>query len=163
MYAIRSYYADLDLVTDLAACEDAYESERTGVLPLLGAAQPGQLWMADRHFCTRTILQSLQQARADFIVRQNARHPRIVHRITSYNVCYTKLLRRLCKPNCQRNGLNNRKATPASLSLVRSAAPSPRLPKPSNKQCTCTPRLVITSYSIHYTKLYENGVRLALT
>ncbi|MDV7214215.1 transposase, partial [Azotobacter beijerinckii] len=62
-----------------AACEDAYESERTGVLPLLDSARPGQLWMADRHFCTRSILERCQAARADFIVRQNARHPRIVH------------------------------------------------------------------------------------
>ncbi len=71
---------DLDLVTDLAVCEDAYESERPGVLPLLllDSARPGQLWMADRHFCTRAILQSLQQARADFIVRQDAKHPCIV-------------------------------------------------------------------------------------
>lgn len=78
-HALVVYDPDLDLVTDLAACEDAYESERTGVLPLLGSARPGQLWMADRHFCTRAILQSLQQARADFIVRQDARHPLIVH------------------------------------------------------------------------------------
>ncbi|TBW34275.1 IS4 family transposase, partial [Azotobacter chroococcum] len=78
-HSLVVYDPDLDLVTDLAVCEDAYESERTGVLPLLDSARPGQLWMADRHFCTRTILQSLQQGRADFIVRQDARHPRIVH------------------------------------------------------------------------------------
>ncbi|SEJ42394.1 hypothetical protein SAMN04244579_04298 [Azotobacter beijerinckii] len=55
-HSLVVYDPDLDLVTDLAACEDAYESERTGV----------QLWMADRHFCIRTILQSFQQARARF-------------------------------------------------------------------------------------------------
>ncbi|WP_052264070.1 transposase [Azotobacter chroococcum] len=35
--------------------------------------------MADRHFCTRSILQRCQAAQAGFIVRQDAKHPRIAH------------------------------------------------------------------------------------
>lgn len=34
--------------------------------------------MADRHFCMRSILQSLQQALGGLIVREHARHPSIV-------------------------------------------------------------------------------------
>lgn len=72
------YDPDRDQVVDLQACEDAYESERTGVLPLLDGAGPGQLWIADQHFCTRAILQRCQDAQAGFIVRQHAKHPPIV-------------------------------------------------------------------------------------
>lgn len=62
---------------DIAACEDAHESERTVVMPLLEHAQPGQVWMGDRHFCTHAILQRLNQAGAGFVVREHARHPRL--------------------------------------------------------------------------------------
>ena len=46
--------------------------------PLLERAQPGQLWMADRNFCTRDIAQGWQRAGAAFIVREHARHPRLL-------------------------------------------------------------------------------------
>lgn len=44
------YDPDLAQVVDLVACEDAYESERTAVMPLFDSAGPGQIWIADRHF-----------------------------------------------------------------------------------------------------------------
>ena len=54
-------------------------------------------------------------------------------RITSYNVCYTKLLR--------------------DISILPTLATEPLLlPK------LYAPHPVITSYSIHYTKLYEVGI-----
>ena len=56
----------------------------------------------------------------------------VFHRITSYNVCYTKLLRGRHRGQVM--------ATPPSL--------SPDISPQRN-------RSVITSYSIHYTKLYE--------
>jgi IS4 transposase len=61
----------------MVACEDAHESERVGVLPLIGCAQCGQLWIADRHFCTHTILDSLARTGAHFLVREHAKHPRV--------------------------------------------------------------------------------------
>ena len=77
-HALVVYDPDLAQVVDLVACEDAYESERTGVMPLFDSAAPGQIWIADRHFCTRTILQRCCEAGASFIVRQHGKHPVIV-------------------------------------------------------------------------------------
>ena len=72
------YDPDLGLVVDLVACEDAHASERAAVAPLLEGAQPGELWVADRHCCTRTVLGGLADAGACFIVREHGRHPRLV-------------------------------------------------------------------------------------
>ncbi|HEY0207405.1 MAG TPA: IS4 family transposase [Acetobacteraceae bacterium] len=72
------YDPDLGLVVDLVACEDAHASERAAVAPLLEGARPGELWIADRHYCTRTVLGGLEDAGAGFIVREHGRHPRLV-------------------------------------------------------------------------------------
>jgi IS4 transposase len=69
------YDPDRGLVTDLVPSEDAYRSERAAVGPLLDSAQPGQLWIADRQFCTGTILLGWQAAQAGFLVREHGRHP----------------------------------------------------------------------------------------
>ena len=74
------YDPDLGLVTDLVACEDAHASERAAVTPLLDGAQPGELWIADRHYCTGTVLRGLADAGACFIVREHANHPRLAER-----------------------------------------------------------------------------------
>jgi IS4 transposase len=71
------YDPDAGLVTDMVAREDAHESERAGALSLLDDAGPGQAWIADRHFCTRAVLQGLQEAGAGFVVREHGRHPRL--------------------------------------------------------------------------------------
>ena len=71
------YDPDLGLATDLVACEDAHTSERAAVAPLLEGARPGELWIADRHYCTRMVLGGLENAGAGFIVREHGRHPRL--------------------------------------------------------------------------------------
>lgn len=71
------YDPDAGLVTDIIACEDAYESERTAAVSLVAGARLGELWIADRHFCTRTLLQGWEEAKACFIVREHSRHPRL--------------------------------------------------------------------------------------
>ena len=76
--ALVVYDPDSGLVTDLVAGEDAHQSERALVAPLLDSAQPGQLWIGDRHFCTRVIMQGWDEAQAGFIVREHGRHPRLV-------------------------------------------------------------------------------------
>jgi len=77
-HSLVAYDPDLGLVTDLVPCEDAHASERAGVAPLLEGARPGELWIADRHYCTRTVLRGLEDAGACFIVREHANHPRLV-------------------------------------------------------------------------------------
>ena len=42
--------------------------------PLMECAGAGELWLADRNFCTSTILQGWHQAQASFIVREHARN-----------------------------------------------------------------------------------------
>lgn len=66
---------DSGLVIDLLPSEDAHAQERTVIEPLLSSAQPGELWMADRNFCTRNILQGWSDAQACFLVREHAKHP----------------------------------------------------------------------------------------
>ena len=74
------YDPDSGLVTDLIAGEDAHQSERMLALPVLQGAKPGQVWIADRHFCTRTLLVGWDEAGAGFIVREHAKHPRLASR-----------------------------------------------------------------------------------
>jgi len=76
-HSLVVYDPDLGLVVDLVACEDAYASERAGVAPLLEGARSGELWIADRHYCTRTVLGGLEDAGACFIMREHANHPRL--------------------------------------------------------------------------------------
>lgn len=71
------YDPDSALVCDIVACEDAYESERTGAPALIERAQAQQVWIGDRHFCTQAIMQGLAERGAGCIVREHAKHPRL--------------------------------------------------------------------------------------
>ncbi|MGH8805401.1 MAG: IS4 family transposase [Polaromonas sp.] len=73
------YDPDSTLVTDIVACEDAHAQERSAMAPLLACAAAGELWIADRNFCTHTITQGWHDAKASFIVREHAKHPRLIH------------------------------------------------------------------------------------
>jgi len=69
-FSVVVYDPDLDQVIDLQACEDAYASERVCVLPLLTNAQPGQVWLADRLYCTHPVMKACEQIQASFVIRQ---------------------------------------------------------------------------------------------
>ncbi len=69
------YDPDTGLAVDLVAAEDAYADERTLARALLDAAAPGQVWVADRHFCVRTWLEGWVAAGSHFVVRQLGNHP----------------------------------------------------------------------------------------
>ncbi|MEH3116489.1 MAG: IS4 family transposase [Methylorubrum populi] len=71
------YDPDTGLAVDLVAAEDAYADERALARALLDAAAPGQVWVADRHFCVRTWLQGLVEAGSHFVVRRHGNHPRL--------------------------------------------------------------------------------------
>ena len=44
------------LVIDVAPCEDAHAQERSLVDQVLPGVEPGDLWIADRNFCTTRFL-----------------------------------------------------------------------------------------------------------
>jgi IS4 transposase len=73
-HALVVYEPDLGLVTDLVAIEDAHAQERSAMAPLIDCAGPGELWLADRNFCTSTILLGWHQAQACFIVREHGKN-----------------------------------------------------------------------------------------
>jgi hypothetical protein len=60
------------LLTDLIPCEDAYTSERSLAGPVVALARPGDLWLADRNFCTLDYLGGLAERRACFLIRHHA-------------------------------------------------------------------------------------------
>jgi len=76
-HALVVYDPDTSLVSDIVAIEDAYAQERSCMAPLLEIAQPGELWIADRNFCTAKDVQGWDQAGSHFIVREHLRHPRL--------------------------------------------------------------------------------------
>jgi len=77
-HSLVVYDPDSGLVIDLLPSEDAHAQERAAIEPLLPSAQPGELWMADRNFCTRNIMEGWSGAGACFIVRQHAKHPAVI-------------------------------------------------------------------------------------
>ncbi|WP_347908736.1 IS4 family transposase [Pseudomonas grandcourensis] len=77
-FSVVVYDPDRDQIVDLQPCEDAYASERVSVLPLLACATKGQLWMADRLYCTLPVMQACEEAGASFIIRQQSKHPRLI-------------------------------------------------------------------------------------
>lgn len=66
---------DLQLVTDLLVSEDGHGSEQHLMQQLLPSIRPGQLWIADRNFSTRSILQGIEQAGGAFVIREHAGRP----------------------------------------------------------------------------------------
>lgn len=69
------YDPDTGLVVDLVPCEDAHSQERALMGPLLQAAQPDELWIGDRNFCTRPILAGWHGRGSAFLVREHGRSP----------------------------------------------------------------------------------------
>jgi IS4 transposase len=63
---------DQMLVTDVFPCEDGHTQERRIVLELLEQVEPGQLWIADRNFCTAAFLWEVDHQQASYIIRQHA-------------------------------------------------------------------------------------------
>lgn len=58
-----------ELITALYPCEDAYTQERALLAPVLAEVNAGELWIADRNFCTAGFLQGLIDKRADALIR----------------------------------------------------------------------------------------------
>jgi IS4 transposase len=63
------------LVLDVVPCEDGYVQERALVSQVLDQVEAGELWLADRNFCTRAVLFGLVERGATFIIRQHRTLP----------------------------------------------------------------------------------------
>lgn len=63
------------VVSAVFPCEDGHAQERSLFASLLGTVQAGDLWIADRNFCTREFLCDLDARGAGFIIRQHQGFP----------------------------------------------------------------------------------------
>jgi IS4 transposase len=59
------------LVIDVVPCEDAHAQERSLVDPVLPGVEPGDLWIADRNFCTTRLVFGTRARGGSFLVRQH--------------------------------------------------------------------------------------------
>ena len=65
----------LMMVTDVIPCEDGHAQERSLLPQILETIQRGEVWMADRNFCTAMFLFGIMDRHAHFIIRQHATSP----------------------------------------------------------------------------------------
>jgi IS4 transposase len=63
---------DRMLLTDVFPCEDGHAQERSLLPQVLTTVEAGDLWIADRNFCTTGFLFGIQARRATFLIRQHA-------------------------------------------------------------------------------------------
>lgn len=61
----------LRLMIDVFPCEDAYSQERVMLPDVLTTVVAGDLWMADRNFCTTGFLFGVRDRQAAFLIRQH--------------------------------------------------------------------------------------------
>lgn len=66
---------ELRLVTDVFPCEDGHASERSIFPEVLPTVKCGEVWIADRNFCTAAFLFGIKERRAYFIIRQHFQSP----------------------------------------------------------------------------------------
>jgi IS4 transposase len=66
---------DQHLVVDLLPGEDAHTSEQRLMADLIPSATAGDLWIADRNFASRAILNALAARGACFLIREHPRFP----------------------------------------------------------------------------------------
>ena len=73
--ALMVFDPALDLIVDLVPSPDAYAQERALLPAVLAQVQPGELWIADRNFCTRGWLWGLHARGAVGLVREHGHMP----------------------------------------------------------------------------------------
>jgi len=62
---------DRMLVTDVFPCEDGHAQERSLLPQVLPTVEAGDLWIADRNFCTTGFLSGIAARSAAFLIRQH--------------------------------------------------------------------------------------------
>jgi hypothetical protein len=65
----------LMLATDMIPCEDGHAQERSLFAQLLARVAPGEVWIADRNFCTVSLLEGILQRKSFFVIRQHGNFP----------------------------------------------------------------------------------------
>ena len=60
------------LIVDMIPCEDGHAQERSLFVELVEPFAPGQLWIADRNFCTTLVIHEAAAQEACFLVRKHA-------------------------------------------------------------------------------------------
>jgi hypothetical protein len=66
---------EVGLAVQIVACEDGHAQERSLLAPIIDAAEPNDLYIADRNFCTLGFLFGLANRPAYFAIRQHANLP----------------------------------------------------------------------------------------
>jgi IS4 transposase len=61
-----------NLIVDMIPCEDGHAQERSLFVELVEPFAAGQLWIADRNFCTTLVIHEAASQEACFLVRQHA-------------------------------------------------------------------------------------------
>jgi len=69
--ALVVYEPDCGLITDVFPCQDAHAQERALIVHVLARVREGELWIADRNFCTTRFVFGLAGRGAFFAIRQH--------------------------------------------------------------------------------------------
>ena len=64
------------LITAVYPCEDGHTQERSILLDVIEDLQPGEIWIADRNFCTSLFLFEIALNQSYFIIRKHAANVR---------------------------------------------------------------------------------------
>ena len=73
--ALVVYDPEAGCVLDLVLCEDGHTQERALLGEVLAMVRPGELWIEDRNFCTRSFLSGVADREAFFVVREHKNLP----------------------------------------------------------------------------------------
>jgi IS4 transposase len=65
----------LMLAIDIIPCEDAHAQERSLFSQVLTRVTPGEVWIADRNFCTVSFLEGIRERKSFFAIRQHGNFP----------------------------------------------------------------------------------------
>lgn len=71
-FSLVVYEPELDLVTHQFPCEDGHDSERNQHDNIFKIVAEGDVWIADRHFCTTRFLAGFIARKAMFVIREHA-------------------------------------------------------------------------------------------
>ena len=71
-HALVALDPSLMLATHIVPCEDGHAQERSLSANLLELVDPNDVWIADRNFCTSTLLSGIEKRGAFYVIRHHA-------------------------------------------------------------------------------------------